>query len=81
MGRFHLRDDTFTGYYVNLIAPPEIRGGTWHMIDLFLDLWVEPQGRAYHVLDRDEFDEAVDRGWLDTATARRARQELAALTR
>lgn len=79
LGRFHLRDDTFTGYYVNLIAPPQIHGRVWHMYDLFLDVWVEPDAAAFQVLDRDEFDEAVDRGWLDTATAQRARQELQAL--
>ncbi len=45
------------------------------MYDLCLDLWVDPSG-GYVVLDRDEFDEALDRGWIDAETARRARQEL-----
>lgn len=75
LGRFHLKDGTFTGYYVNLITPVEITGDAWKMFDLCLDLWVDPSGR-YWILDRDEFDEAVDRLWIDTATAQRTRQEL-----
>ncbi len=75
IGRFHLRDGTFTGFYVNLIAPPELRPEAWTLYDLCLDVWLEPDG-AFQVLDRDEFDEAVDQGWIDPATARRARAEL-----
>jgi predicted RNA-binding protein associated with RNAse of E/G family len=75
VGRFHLEDGTFTGYYVNLITPVEIDGPTWRMFDLCLDLWVDMDSR-FRVLDQDEFDEAVDRGWIDRATAERARSEL-----
>ena len=75
VGRFHLRDGTFTGYYVNLIAPVQIESDVWSMFDLCLDLWVGPDG-TFQVLDRDEFDEAVDRGWIDAATAARGRAEL-----
>jgi len=75
LGRFHLEDGTFTGYYVNLIAPPQLDGNVWTMYDLCLDLWVEPDG-TFHILDQDEFDEAVDRQWIDTVTAHRARNEL-----
>jgi predicted RNA-binding protein associated with RNAse of E/G family len=74
-GRFHLRDGTFTGYYVNLIAPPQLEGSVWTMHDLCLDLWLEPDG-VFHILDQDEFHEAVDRGWIDSVTAHRARDEL-----
>jgi predicted RNA-binding protein associated with RNAse of E/G family len=75
LGRFHLKDGTFTGYYVNLITPPELQGHTWKMFDLCLDLWIDASGEL-QVLDQDEFDEAVDRLWIDVATARRARLEL-----
>jgi predicted RNA-binding protein associated with RNAse of E/G family len=75
VGRFHLRDGTFTGYYVNLITPVEIAGSIWTMYDLCLDLWVGADGSS-SVLDRDEFDEAVDRKWIDSATAKRAEGEL-----
>lgn len=76
LGRFHLEDGTFTGYYINLITPVEIDGTIWRMFDLCLDLWVDVDGR-FQVLDQDEFDEAVDRSWIDPATAERARSELA----
>ncbi len=75
IGRFHLRDGTFTGYYANLITPVEIQGRIWTMHDLCLDLWVRPDG-SFRILDQDEFDEAVDRLWIDPATASRARQTL-----
>lgn len=79
IGRFHLRDGRFTGYYVNLITPVEIDGASWRMFDLCLDIWVQPDG-SFHVLDRDEFDEAVDRGWIDRVAAERARDELARIS-
>ncbi len=49
------------------------------MHDLCLDLWVGPDG-SFQVLDRDEFDEAVDQGWIDSATAHHARETLDRLT-
>jgi predicted RNA-binding protein associated with RNAse of E/G family len=75
LGRFHLADATFTGYYVNLITPVEIHTTTWRMVDLCLDLWIDRDG-SFQVLDQDEFDEAVDRGWIDAVTAEHARSEL-----
>lgn len=75
VGRFHLRDGSFTGYYTDIIAPPRISGDRWEIYDLFLDIWVGAAGDTT-VLDVDEFDEAVDRGWIDSETAARARGEL-----
>ncbi len=75
IGRFHLGDGTFTGYYANLITPVEFQGHIWTMYDLCLDLWIEPDG-SFRILDQDEFAEAVDQLWIDALTARRARQEL-----
>jgi predicted RNA-binding protein associated with RNAse of E/G family len=75
IGRFHLKDGTFTGYYVNLIAPPQLDGNVWTMYDLCLDLWLDANGQ-FRILDQDEFDEAVDRGWIDSVTAHRARDEM-----
>jgi predicted RNA-binding protein associated with RNAse of E/G family len=75
IGRFHLKDGTFTGYYVNLILPPDLSERAWEMYDLCLDIWIDPHG-SYQVLDQDEFDEAVDNRWIDPATACRARKEL-----
>jgi predicted RNA-binding protein associated with RNAse of E/G family len=75
IGRFHLEDGSFTGYYVNLIVPPELGERRWTIYDLCLDVWLDPNG-SYIVLDQDEFDEAVDNHWIDTTTAQRTRHEL-----
>jgi predicted RNA-binding protein associated with RNAse of E/G family len=75
LGRFHLRDGTLTGYYVNFIAPPDLKDDIWTLYDLCLDLWVDTCG-DFQVLDQDEFDEAVDRRWIDPLTAARVREEL-----
>ena len=75
LGLFHLRDGTFTGYYTNMIAPPRIQGARWQLRDLYLDLWMSVDG-SMEVLDRDEFEAAVARGWVDAATARRVVEEL-----
>ncbi len=75
IGRFHLKDGTFTGYYINLITPPELGSRRWTFYDLCLDVWIDPVGNSV-ILDQDEFDEAVDNHWIDAATAERARREL-----
>ena len=49
-------------------------------IDLKLDVFVRPDARAYIVTDRDDFTEAVERGWIDDLERRRAERALAELT-
>ena len=39
VGRFHLADGTFTGFYANVLTPPEIDGRVWHTTDLYLDVF------------------------------------------
>ncbi len=75
LGLFHLNDGTFTGYYTNFIAPARLEASTWELHDLCLDLWLGSDGHL-EVLDREEFDEAVKRRWIDAPAARRASQEL-----
>lgn len=76
VGRFHRSDGTFTGIYANVLTPVYIDGeGRWFTTDLFLDVWVPPGGGEPEILDRDQFDEAVEEGWIDEGTARRARAE------
>ncbi len=75
IGRFHRADGTFTGIYANILTPvvrPE--PGVWHTTDLFLDVWLPPDEEP-RLLDEDEFEEARARGWIDRATAERARAE------
>jgi len=72
LGRFHLADGTFTGYYANVLTPVRMQGDEWHTTDLSLDVWCSANGRDVEVLDLDEFEEARANGWLDAETAKRA---------
>jgi predicted RNA-binding protein associated with RNAse of E/G family len=74
VGRFHRADGTFTGLYANVLTPVEMRGGEWATTDLFLDVWMDADGRV-EVLDRDEFDAALAAGWIDAPTAAHALAE------
>lgn len=75
IGRFHRADGSYTGLYANILTPVRfVEPGVWDTTDLFLDVWIEP-GRAPMILDRDEFDEALARGWIDDETARIALEE------
>ncbi|GIW52841.1 MAG: hypothetical protein KatS3mg081_2196 [Gemmatimonadales bacterium] len=74
IGRFHLADGTFTGWYTNLTTPVEMQGDNWSARDLFLDLWQPVTGRPVW-LDEEEFETAAWRDLLDTATVRRAMNE------
>jgi predicted RNA-binding protein associated with RNAse of E/G family len=75
IGRFHLADDQFTGIYANILTPPVIHpDGVWETTDLFLDIWVDPEGRLT-VLDEEQLETAEKNGWVSAAQASRARQE------
>lgn len=77
IGRFHLADGTFTGLYANILTPPvfEDGGSVWHTTDLFLDLWLDPDGEL-SVLDREQLARAEREGWVDSRRAERARDEV-----
>ena len=80
IGRFHLRDGTFTGWYANVLTPVEVEPSrtdglqVWHTTDLFLDVAIPPGGRAT-LLDEDELEEALSRGDIGVELARSARAE------
>lgn len=75
IGRFHRADGSFTGLYANILTPVHFRTPrVWETTDLFLDVWLGPDG-APRILDGEELEEAVARGWLDEQTARTARTE------
>lgn len=80
VGRFHLADGTFTGVYANVLTPVRISGADWDTTDLFLDVWMDADGGGVEILDRHEFDAAVDAEWIDAATAARALAEAGRLT-
>lgn len=80
IGHFHRADGRYTGTYANILTPPEIHpDGRWYTTDLFLDLWIDPEGEL-HLLDEDQFEAAISEGWIDTAQAEGARTEVARLT-
>jgi predicted RNA-binding protein associated with RNAse of E/G family len=74
VGRFHLADGTFTGTYANVLTPVAMDGARWRTTDLCVDVWMGADG-GISVLDEDELDEALRRGWLSPETAGRARRE------
>lgn len=79
IGRFHTRAGGFTGLYANILTPVEfVSALEWRTTDLFLDVWIGASGRP-QILDADELAHAVTRGWIDMATAQRARTTAARL--
>ena len=75
IGRFHRAGGTFTGFYANLLTPVQfLDDSTWTTTDLFLDVWLSAGG-ALSLLDADELELAERSGWVDAATAGRARAE------
>jgi len=78
VGRFHRADGTFTGMYANILTPPVLDGTEWQTTDLFLDVWIHPDGTVL-LLDEDELDQALGREWVNDDTASRARAEASRL--
>jgi predicted RNA-binding protein associated with RNAse of E/G family len=76
IGLFHRADDSFTGTYANILTPPVIEAsGCWETTDLFLDVWIDPEG-ALRVLDEDQLFEAEEEGWVSAKLGQRAREEV-----
>jgi predicted RNA-binding protein associated with RNAse of E/G family len=67
VGRFHLADGTFTGWYTNLRAPMRIEEGDWYCTDLFLDHWLPADGGPGAWLDEDELAAATRAGLVEPA--------------
>jgi len=65
----------FTGYYCDAILPIISRNGIYEITDLFLDLWISPDGQTI-VLDEDEFGDAISKGWITDEEGRIAREEV-----
>jgi predicted RNA-binding protein associated with RNAse of E/G family len=79
VGRFYRPDGSWTGYYVDILEPvrwEDADADTLEpIVDLFLDLWIDPAG-GHLVLDEDEFEEAVEKKYLSSEQAERARETL-----
>ena len=74
VGRFHLADGTFTGWYTNFTTPPDIRAEEWFCTDMFLDLWT-PRNGASQWLDEDELADAIAQGVVDSTRVARVSEE------
>jgi predicted RNA-binding protein associated with RNAse of E/G family len=81
VGRFHLADGTFTGWYTNLRAPIRMDGADWYCTDLFLDHWQPANGSPGQWLDEDELDAAVARSLLSVDQLACVRSERAEVDR
>ena len=79
IGRIYRPDGTWTGYYADVLEPVRWEGADptalEPIIDLFLDLWIAPDGR-FEVLDVDEFEEAGARGSITAYQIDHARRVL-----
>jgi GrpB-like predicted nucleotidyltransferase (UPF0157 family)/protein associated with RNAse G/E len=65
-----------TGYYCDISVPLKLlEDGSVEVTDLFLDLWVSPD-LTYRVLDEDEMEEALKKGWISERLYTRAKREL-----
>lgn len=81
VGRFHLSDGRFTGWYTNLRAPPLLDGDDWTCKDLFLDHWLPAGGGPAVWLDEDELAAGRAAGLVSDAELRRIAEERAAVDR
>jgi len=75
VGAVYDTNRTFMGYYSDIATPMKRLSDGYTMTDLFLDLWVFPDGR-HVVLDQDQFVKAVTEGWLNNNQIKRAKTEL-----
>ena len=75
VGKIYNLKDHFTGYYCDIILPMKRMETHFEITDLFLDLWVSPDG-SYQVEDEDEFESAVAQNWIQTDLANQAKNAL-----
>lgn len=79
---FYDNHQCLTGYYCDIQRPLQWDDAeqTWWAEDLYLDLWVWPDG-SYTILDQLELRAAERKGWITPELANKARRELADLIR
>jgi predicted RNA-binding protein associated with RNAse of E/G family len=82
LGKIYSADGRHTGYYLDVLEPARWQGDDIATLepltDLFLDLWVAPDGR-WQVLDEPEFLESEAKQWITPEQAVHARRTLAHL--
>ncbi len=65
------REGNFKGLYIDVLAYTKRRGNTVEMLDLFLDVFVFPDGTAF-LLDEDELEMALNHELIDRKTFEQA---------
>ncbi len=60
-------EGNFKGLYIDVLAYSKREGDTLEMLDLFLDVFVFPEGEAF-LLDEDELEMALNYGLIDKET-------------
>ncbi len=60
-------EGNFKGLYIDVLAYTKREGNVIEMLDLFLDIFVFPDGRAF-LLDEDELEMAFNYGLIDRRT-------------
>jgi len=61
------RKGNFKGLYIDVLAYTKREGNTLDMLDLFLDVFVFPDGDAF-LIDKDELEMALNHGLIDKET-------------
>jgi len=82
IGKFYDRSGRWLGYYCDIIKPVKKllinRSRTVAFTDLFLDLWITRNGRAF-VLDEDELEKAIRDRSISLSLAHEAQRRLRSL--
>jgi len=75
IGKIYNLNNEWTGYYCDIMKPVKRSPDKFEIVDLFLDLWVSPDG-SYEIQDEDEFETALEEGIIDNELAEKARNAL-----
>ena len=75
IGKIYNLGNQFTGYYCDIIIPMKRTETHIEITDLFLDVWVTPDG-SYQIHDEDEFEGAIQNNWIQADLAKEAREAL-----
>ena len=84
VGKVYNLNNKWTGYYCDIMKPVNRSIDTagkldsFEITDLFLDLWINPDG-TYEIQDEDEFEDAIQNGAIDARLESKARDTLSAL--
>ncbi len=84
IGKFYDRAGIFLGYYCDIVEPsPYLFADRSHTVtikDLCLDLWISASNRSF-ILDEDEFESALRKGYISKETGQHARGQMNSLVR